>query len=69
MIRQSVSSSNIESIGYDEATSVLEIEFHNGSIYQYFKVPRDIYDELMSANSHGKFFFENIKNSFSFQKI
>lgn len=69
MQRQSVSSSNIASIGYDEATQTLEIEFHGGGIYQYHGVPINIYQGLMSASSHGHFFHEFIKDRFSFTKI
>ncbi|WP_394854027.1 KTSC domain-containing protein [Citrobacter freundii] len=38
MIRQPVSSSNLQSVGYDQATSTLEIAFHSGGIYQYSRV-------------------------------
>jgi len=36
MNRQTVSSSNIHSIGYDVKFQILEIEFQDGGIYQYF---------------------------------
>lgn len=62
MERQYVSSSNIASIGYDAAEQILEVEFNNGSIYQYYDVPESIYDGLMSASSHGKFLNANVKN-------
>ena len=35
MKRVSVQSSNICSIGYDENQSILQVEFNNGSIYNY----------------------------------
>ena len=69
MNRTPVSSSNLRSIGYDPNTRTLEIEFHDGGIYQYFEVPTEIHDALMSASSHGKYFAANIKNSFGWQKI
>jgi len=40
MLRMSVSSSNISSVGYDPKTQTLEVEFHNGGVYQYFNVPQ-----------------------------
>lgn len=61
MERQYVSSSNIASIGYDSTNQILEVEFLNGSIYQYYDVPESLYDGLMSADSHGRFFDRNIK--------
>ncbi len=67
MNRQSVSSSNIRSIGYNNR--VLEVEFNQGSIYQYRDVPETLYHDLMNASSHGSFFAKYIKNSFTPIKI
>ncbi|WP_140132871.1 KTSC domain-containing protein, partial [Vibrio parahaemolyticus] len=50
MERIAVSSSNLVSVGYDEGTMTLEVEFNNG-IYQYYDVPLYIYEELMGAAS------------------
>lgn len=69
MNRQHVESSNIESIGYDSNSQTLEIEFLNGSIYQYFDVPQHIFDELMSADSHGKYLEANIKGHYKYSKV
>ena len=66
MYRQHVSSSNISSIGYQNG--ILETEFHGGSVYQY-NVPQNLYNGLMSASSHGKYFAENIKNYYHGTKI
>jgi hypothetical protein len=69
MQRQNVSSSDIKSIGYDRESHILEIEFHSGGIYQYFNVPVVVYENLMSASSHGEFFHQNIKDVYQFSKI
>ena len=69
MERISVSSSNIASIGYDESSSTLEIEFLNSSIYQYFDVPQHIYKGLMQADSHGQFLAQNIKGVYRYSKV
>jgi len=69
MERQKVSSSNINSIGYDTISQTLEIEFHNGDIYQYYNVPENVFQSLMSASSHGSFFHHNIKNNYRWRKI
>jgi len=47
MVRQLVSSTNVRSIGYDDATDTLAVEFHSGGIYQYFDVPKTVYAALM----------------------
>lgn len=69
MERVQVESSNIASIGYDGNTSTLEVEFLNGSVYQYYDIPEYIYDELMSAASHGSYLASNIKGTYSYSKV
>lgn len=69
MERQSVRSSNIASIGYDETNEILEIEFLRGGIYQYLNVPSFVHDELMEAESHGKYFATYIKDKNETKKI
>jgi hypothetical protein len=61
MNRISVESSNIESIGYDSNSKILEIEFNDHSVYRYYEVPEDVYDELMASESKGSYFFRKIK--------
>lgn len=70
MQRTRVSSSNIHSIGYDSLTSRLEVEFLNGSIYQYLNVPERLYTQLMNASSHGEYLDAYIKKGgYSYIKI
>lgn len=69
MDRTPVTSSNIVSIWYDEENRVLEIEFNNSGVYQYTWIPVGICNSLMNASSHGQYFNENIKNSYSYKKI
>ena len=63
MKRVSVQSSNICSIGYDENQSILQVEFNNGSIYNYYNVPRVIYSELINAESHGRYLDKHVKKA------
>lgn len=69
MQRTQVTSSNIQSIGYDENTQTLEVEFKNGGTYQYFDVPKHEYDSLMSASSHGQYLAANIKGKYRYSKV
>lgn len=69
MNRQTVISSNIKSIGYDLKLKILEIEFREGGIYQYFNVPEFIFNNLMRASSHGSYFNKYIKNNYRWTKI
>ena len=54
MKRIPVKSSDLASVGYDEHTQTLEVEFQDKSIYQYTSVSKYVYLELMSAKSKGK---------------
>jgi hypothetical protein len=64
MERQSVGSSNLVSVGYDEDSSTLEVEFKSGAVYRYFNVPLFEYERLMAASSHGIYFNANIKDKY-----
>ena len=69
MNRIPVSSSNISTVGFDTDTQTLEIEFTNGNIYQYFDVPFTIYEELMQAESKGKFLSTQIKGVYRYARL
>lgn len=62
-----VSSSDLESVGYENET--LYIRFHSGGLYQYAGVPDRVYRELMSAASHGRYFHSFIKGNYPYQRI
>lgn len=68
MERISVSSTNVDSVGYDEDSRTLEIEFKNGSIYQYFDVPKNVSDELLSAGSVGAYLSSHIKGIYRYSR-
>lgn len=71
MTRTPVSSSNVGSIGYDEASNVLEVGFKTKSgesVYQYYGVPLEMYNDFMSADSKGSFFAQNIKGVYEYKK-
>lgn len=69
MNRTEVSSSNLKSVGYDPTQQMLEIEFQNGGVYQYFGVPPEVYRELLDAPSHGSFFVARIRGAFSYRRV
>lgn len=69
MDRQLVVSSELRSAGYDDANNVLEVEFRTGGVYQYFGVPRESYDHLMTAISKGRFFNTAIKPNYPCMRV
>ena len=46
----------LRSVGYDEGEEILEIELTNGAVYRYFDLPAEVYQGLMAAESHGRYF-------------
>ena len=69
MNRTTVTSSNLMSVGYDAKSLTLEVEFHGGSVYQYFDVPELKHQELMQAESHGIYFNANIRDDYRCTKL
>lgn len=68
MDRISIRSSNIVSVGYDNVSETLEIEFENG-VYQYSGVPKAAHSGLMGASSAGRYFYKNIKDKYACVKV
>ncbi|MEP7286385.1 MAG: KTSC domain-containing protein [Chloroflexota bacterium] len=66
MDRQEVDSTVIGAVGHSR---VLEIEFESGRIYQYYDVPEAIYEEMLKAESKGKYFNSHIRGKFKYQEI
>lgn len=60
----SVSSSAIESAGYDSYSQTMDIVFTNGQSYTFCGVPRSIFDGLLSASSAGTYYNQNIRGNY-----
>lgn len=61
-------SSNISRLGYDEPNRVLKIEFKNGSLYDYFDVPVNIFEEIRNAPSKGQYLAQQVKGIFRYAR-
>jgi hypothetical protein len=66
MHRNHVSSSAISSVGYDERSAVLEVEFRSGAIYDYLAVPPKVYRDLLKAPSKGSFVSRRVRDRYPF---
>jgi hypothetical protein len=64
-----VSSSNIESIGYDESNQQVYIRFLNGSLYTYVSVPIHEFESLRDSPSIGSYLNRSFKNVFPYERI
>jgi hypothetical protein len=69
MERVPVRSKDIAIVGYDPAASLLEVTFRGGGVYRYTKVPPEIHQAFLQAESHGTYFNQNIKDQFACTKV
>ena len=65
-----VKSSQILSVGYDPKTEILYIEFLNWNVYEYYNVPGEVSNVLLSpSTSVGSYFYKEIKGHFEYKKL
>jgi KTSC domain len=69
MRRQRVDSSAVVSVGYDDWSKTLEIEFSGGAIYDYAQVPEVLYRDFLAAESKGRFVNLYIKPYFEHEEM
>jgi len=69
MQRQPVESSSLASVGYQEWTRTLEVEFRNGGVYHYLGVPASVHRALITAESRGAFLNTQIKPHFPYVRL
>lgn len=69
MQRERLDSRSLASIGYDNSTHTLEVEFVNGGVYRYFLVPPSVYAELMASPSIGQHFVAHIRNDYPSKRL
>jgi hypothetical protein len=67
--RTPVQSSNVAAVGYDPASSTLEVEFLNGGVYEYQDVPAEVAAGLVSAGSVGAYFAANVRHRYTGRKL
>lgn len=64
-----VVSSEIEWVGYEQKRNMLQVEFIAGSVYQYERVPENVFHDFLQAPSHGRFFETEVKDKYPYRKI
>jgi len=65
MERKKVSSSQIRSVGYEPGSQTLEVEMSDGTIWQYSKVPSEVYRRLLAAPTIASYYRDNIEEEYS----
>jgi hypothetical protein len=53
------------SAAYDATRELLQLEFRDGAVYQYFDVAAAIYESLLQAPSKGSYFNRAIRGRFA----
>ncbi|HEY2294169.1 MAG TPA: KTSC domain-containing protein [Thermoanaerobaculia bacterium] len=66
MHRTHVTSAAISSVGYDDRSAVLEVEFCSGAVYDYLNVPKKVYRALLKAPSKGGFVSRRVRDRYPF---
>lgn len=67
MLRKYVTSTNVRSVGYLNRT--LEVEFSNGSVYQYFNVPVEHYNYMAHYPHPGTYLAQHVKGRYQYVRI
>jgi hypothetical protein len=63
--RLPVESSSLASVGYDEDSQILAVEFaKTHDVYHYTDVPPEIHEQLVAAESVGRFFMTEVRPNF-----
>ena len=62
-------SSVVAAIRYDADSSRLRVIYISGNIYDYKKVPEEVYNKMKAASSKGEFLNKEIKPNYEFEKI
>ena len=66
---QPLDSSFLEAAAYDDSLTLLELDFRNGAVYLFAEVPDETYQELLQAESKGRYFISHIRDRFPYARM
>ena len=61
-------SSNVARFAYEESNQVLKVEFKNGTVYDYYDIPDNVFQGMKSAPSAGQYLAQNVKSRFRYAR-
>ena len=64
-----VESQMLVAAGYDRKSRILQVIFRSGGTYRYKNVPSYRFDELMNAESIGKYMHEHILGRYEYERV
>lgn len=62
-------SSQIHIVSYDARTLKLGVTFKSGSTYEYDDVPVSVAEELLQADSMGRYFHRFVRSVYKYRKV
>ena len=69
VINVEINSTNLKSASYNTENKTLTVSFKNGSIYEYYEFPWEIFTKFRMSDSQGKFFSSQINGKYKYKKI
>lgn len=67
---QPLDSRSLAALGYDAARRELHVRFRDsGDAYAYEGVPPAVYEQMLAAESRGKFLNEHIKGRYPYRRL
>lgn len=67
--RVALRSSSLAHVTYDRHREILQVEFRDRTVYQYFTVPIQIYYDLLRADSKGSYFNLHIRSCYPHEAL
>ena len=68
-----VESSNVESFAFDDEENILYVRFlsknSSSTLYAYYDVEPDIFDQFFAASSKGKFIWTHLRDRYTYSRI
>jgi hypothetical protein len=64
-----VDSSSLATVAYDPTRATLRIEFRDGSVYHYLRVPAEVHQALLHASSKGRYLNLAIRGRFEYLPV
>ena len=71
-MKQVLNSSALRTVDYrkiSENQTLLDVEFTTGGKYRYFGVPANVFESMINSDSKGKFFQDNIRDRYKFERL
>lgn len=67
--RKPLKSEMLKSVGYDPATHEMEVEFADGSVHVYSRVPPKVHKDLMKAKKVAYYFGKKVRTHYSSREV